>query len=1036
MPINIQRFSDYRPPDSITSIGNVSVAKDYQSPYPFSSWLNSFRQFNETPEIYIDLYRQYLAEWYKIKSDVILTNEQVIIISYISIFYDLKLTYFTQDERRFLTTLDYNKKQDIDIAIPFFARKLKSICQELINLRESVKAQPVKLNLGGTKKTLAKIIFDTIYTYSTATDLQADFYKSNINGTDILNNTIVLIDDLYDDTDYYNLSAYSETVPIESDLFLDFAQAILNDINQVQFIIPELSNYLTFTPANNSTDLYKLYDKDFINTINNSLSSNLNIDNIKKLTEQFAGSNYYYLSTNSLSEVVSGALFATNSDSANEQNIFNIKFALKQDPKNLYGAKDVGGFYLPQRIGLLFYNPIKSSFVIDKQKLQPNTVAIFPDPAVYPYNADGVIAFIYNTTVIKHTLSDQYIFGDIKNDEKLPDFKGFQSENASLENDTNNISKPSDSVSFFKNANNNIWLNPDIYDKTNKSTFPVSNRQTKLLIDNKRDIIKFKTDIFGNSYGLVKEVYKIENISNKYETTFLCNYFDGFFLNWPRDAGNDANNYSTFYTLTAPQIIDYIRSGVVATTVDQISAVDLNLFDNQSVIPKFVLSGDYYYIYGGSFVDLHCNIVDQPIYKGNVIYDGYTYANEYNGGLFYEFPSSDSPLWPGTVANSFQLYYQYLVDGGMNDQGGRPTFTKIAKFKPNALSATSWTINDSDQILDNGSFMYYTLSGGVYTNYDPFAPVANNFYESNIPYYNNNLSSNNTQYSTIEGLSSNKDIYSKRSTINGDIYVRTGNNTIIDSLSSALSANFNRFSSLVKNEINNNIIDFDIIYDTLIIETDNYRVVERINYDFNSGVFTGSFSPVIYMSRGVSDKSIEKFGDFWYNEKYKNILFFDTALSPTVSGTLKIIYPKVYKFELDNYNFKQIYPQSNENLVQFSLSNYLSSFYVAGLFDQYSYIFNPQNSDRPIVSYNETIDTYTVITKIYDNSGAYCIQELQFKFIGGLFTLLANNAYFANQLIRDESYTNSITSTFLDYITPAAGLSTGVWDYNAGLYKF
>ena len=70
MPINIQRFSDYRPPDSITSIGNVSVAKDYQSPYPFSSWLNSFRQFNETPEIYIDLYRQYLAEWYKIISDV------------------------------------------------------------------------------------------------------------------------------------------------------------------------------------------------------------------------------------------------------------------------------------------------------------------------------------------------------------------------------------------------------------------------------------------------------------------------------------------------------------------------------------------------------------------------------------------------------------------------------------------------------------------------------------------------------------------------------------------------------------------------------------------------------------------------------------------------------------------------------------------------------------------------------------------------------------------------------------------------------
>lgn len=1036
MPIDIQRFSDYRPADSITSVGNIPVAKDYQSPFTFSSWLNSFKQFNETPEIYIDLYRKYLSQWYKIKNDIILTNEQIIIVSYISIFYDLKLTYFTQEERRFLTTLDYNKKQDIDIAIPFFARKIKSICRELIDLRETIKAQPVKLNLGGTKETLSKIIFDAIYTSSTSTDLQPDFYKSDVSGETILNNTIVLIDDLYDDTDYYNLSAYSEQIDIQSQLFLDFPQAVLDEINQVQFIVPELSNYLTFTPANTPTDIDKLYDKDYINTINNSLSSNLNLVNLKKLTEQFTGSNYYYLSTNSLSEVVSGSLFTTTSDSANDQNIFNLKFAFKQTTDNLYSAKDVGGFYLPQRIGVLLYNPIQSSFTIDRQKLQPNTVVIFPDPAVYPYNSTGVLAFVYNTTVFKHTLSDQYIYGDIKNDEKLPDFKGFQSENVSLDTDFNNISKPSDSVSFFKNANANIWLNPDVYNITNKAIFPVSNRQLKLLIDNNRDVVKFRTDVFGNSYGLVKEVYKIENIKQKDVLTFTCNHFDGFFLNWPRYAGNDVNNYTTFYTLTSPEITGYIRSGVVSATYDQLSTVNPYKFDGYSQIPEFTLSGDYYYIYGGSFVDLYCNTIDTTTYVGNVIYDGYTFANEYNGELFYEFPSSDSPLWPGSVENSFNLYYQYLIDGGMNDQGGRPTFTKPSKFTPLALSATSWTITDTDEIIDNGYFIYTGLSGGNVVEYDPFALTANNYYQSTVPYYNVTLSSSNTQYSTIEGLSANKNIYAKRNTINGNVYVRSGNNTIIDSISSALSSNFVRFPTVVTNEINNNIIDFDIIYDTLIIETDNYRIIERINYDYDSGLFVGSYAPAIYMQRGTVDQSIEKFGDFWYNEKYKNILFFDTTLSPEVSGTLKIIYPKIYKFDINNFDFKQIYPQPAENLLQFSLSNYLSSYYGIGIFDSYSYIFNPQNCDKPIVSYNETTDTYTVVTKVYDNGGAYCLQELQFRFIRGVFTLLTNKCYFANQLIRDESYSNSITSTFLDYITPVAGLNTGVWDSNLGLYKF
>lgn len=1037
MPIDIQRFSEYRPNDSITILGNVYIAKDYQSPFSFSSWLNNFKQFNETPEIYIDLYRKYLSEWYKIKNNILLTNEETIILSYIAIFYDLKLTYFTQDERRFLTTLDYNKKQDIDIAIPFFARKIKTICRDLIDLRESVKSQPIKLNLGGTKETIQNLLFNTIYVSYKDTDLKSDFYRSDIDENYILNNTRVLIDDLYDDTDYYNLSAYSQQVGISSNLFLDFSQAIINDLNTISFIVPELSKYLTYSPVNTSTDLSRFYDKDYINTINNGLSSNLNLVNFKNLTEQFAGTNFYYLSTNSTSQAVTGILFQTNSDSANDQNIFNLKFAVKQTTDNLYTAKDVGGFYLPNRIGLLYYNPIKSSFSFNTNSLPPDSLIVFPDPGVYPYSSSGQISFVYNTTVLKHTLSDQYIYGDIKNEQNLPDFKGYQSYNQSVESDFNNVSKPSDSVSFFKNSKNNIWLNPDVYSIANTASFPVANRQQKLLIDNNADIIKFRTDVYGNSYGLFKIAYKTQNITSKYEDTYLCNYFDGFFFNWPRNSGLDFN-----YTTTTPEITDYTRTGLSASTFDLVTAVDYYKFNtvtsllDTNEIPQFALSGSYYYIFGGSFADLLCKTTDLPIYVGTVIYDGHTFVNEYNGELFYEFPSTDSPLWPGTVANSLNLYYQYLVDGGTNNFAQRPTFTLPSTFKPAALSASGWTFTTENKIIDNGIFTYTKVVDGEVVSYNPFGYRANNFYQQNIPYYGNVLSSNTTQFSYVSGLSSDVNIYKKRNILNGVIYVRSGNNTIIQNITQALSANFVRFPNDVKNEIENDIINFDIIYDTLIIETTNYRVIERINYDYNQNIFTGNFSPVVYTHRNQNDLSIDKFGDFWFNEHYKNVLLFDTTLSNAVSGNLKIIYPTIYKFDLPSYEFKQIYPLPAENLTQFSLSNYLSSYYVDGLVNSYQFIFNPQNCDRPTISYNEVTDVYTMITKVYDNAGAYCIQELQFKFIGGVFTLLVNKCYFGDQLIRDESYANSVSSTFLDYITPQVGLNIGTWDQTLGLYKF
>ena len=1034
MPIDVQRFSEYRPVDSITIVGNTSVAKDYQQPFSFSSWLASFRQYNETPQIYLDLYRNYLSDWYIVKNKTILTNEQLIVLSYISIFYDLKLTYFTTDEKRFLTTLDYNNKEDIDIAIPFFARKIKQICVDLSNLRETVKAQPVRLNLGGTSESISKLLFESLITSYADTDLQPMFNKQGIDQQYILDNTKISIEELYDDTNYYTLSGYNEVLSITQNLFLDINSSILEQLSSVDYIIPELSESLLIVPPLSTSDLQSLYNNDFINTINDGLSSNLNLNNTAQLILGFTGSNYYYLSTNSNTDVVSGSLFNASSISNNDQNIFNLKFAIKQIiGDNLYSAKDVGGFYLPERIGVLNYNPIKSTYTVNNSNLQPNQVYIFPDPSVYPYGS-GALVFAYQTSTYKYSFNDQYIYGDIKNDGKLPDFKGYQSLNSSLDQDFQNISKPTDSVGFFKDSSVNIWLNPDVYNNKSDAIFPTVPRQNSLLVDNSSDLIKFQTDVFGNSYGLFKTVYKQQNRQVQTVDTFTCIELDGYDYVYPRYSSIEFN-----YSLSG-DIDGATRTGLSANTYNQLSAVNGSLFGGLTSIPEFTLSSFAYYTFGGSFVDLNCTDIQSTTYNGTTEFDGYTFVNDSNGAILYDLPQSDSPLWPegdNGVNNLFYLYYQLLLEGGQDNSGNQPTYTDPGTFTPASLSSVNYTITDTNQIKDAGYFVYTAFDGISAYNYNPFAPKANDYFTRDIPSYTDVLSTNLSQYTSVSGLSSNVDIYKKRNIVTGDWYVRSGNNTIIAPVSSALSANFNRYPDAVKNELNNSVLNFDIVYDTLIIETPNYQVIEKIIYDFDNGIFISSYVPIIYISRG-SQYSLEKFGNFWFNEFYKNVLLFKTTLYPSVSsGFNKVIYPEVYKFDLSNYGFKRIYPQGDTDLTRFSMVSYLSSYFslqtpASGL----NYIFNPENYDKPVVTYNQVPDVYNVSIKVYDNAGAYGFIEMSFKFIDGVFTLLSNKMYFANQLIRDESYSNPITATYLDYTIPVAGLTIGQWVSADGVYKF
>ena len=64
--------------------------------------------------------------------------------------------------------------------------------------------------------------------------------------------------------------------------------------------------------------------------------------------------------------------------------------------------------------------------------------------------------------------------------------------------------------------------------------------------------------------------------------------------------------------------------------------------------------------------------------------------------------------------------------------------------------------------------------------------------------------------------------------------------TEIAPISSTLSAVFLKYHDepAVLNEINNQIITFDIIKDVIFIETPNYLIIEKYKFDFTTEKFT------------------------------------------------------------------------------------------------------------------------------------------------------------------------------------------------------
>jgi hypothetical protein len=319
-----------------------------------------------------DYYTAYLKSWNFVKNTKTADDNSVIIERYREFIQDVNLEYTTLEEQKFLSKLDFNDPLDLDIAIPFYSRKLIEISEYYNKKREEAKFQITKKRISGTNFGLTKDIKDITINYLENLDNR----KINYDFSNLKNDLEVEIEELYETyPEYFN---QTPNVQIYDNKDLDYGLDIFLKTNAE--LIPEVF-------AGVSASLIELKE-------GNSL-----LDNKRKLTEKYISSNYYYLSTGStVYDFISGKMLDADNPAAS---FFNTKYPTTASTQRKEFTTPVEmGFFRPHKLSIILIDGEIPSYSFNFDNLEPNTIYYFPDPDIRGNN-DGILTFVNNDLFLK-----------------------------------------------------------------------------------------------------------------------------------------------------------------------------------------------------------------------------------------------------------------------------------------------------------------------------------------------------------------------------------------------------------------------------------------------------------------------------------------------------------------------------------------------------------------------------------------------------------------------------------------------------------
>tara|TARA_R110000868_G_scaffold81071_2_gene229779 strand:+ start:2159 stop:3931 length:1773 start_codon:yes stop_codon:yes gene_type:complete len=383
---------------------------------------------------------------------------------------------------------------------------------------------------------------------------------------------------------------YTETHPVCSNNFLDFNQALIDVINEKNITLSELSAIQGPSITFNELDINLLDRSDYIDYTKDG-ENNLKLPFDNELVAKSIGTDYYYLSTDSQYNSVSGLMFKATNKVNNLLNI-NHPTTLSISTSSQVFERDISYYFKPTDFSLL---KMQGEFdFIQKDNLIDNNVYMVPDPDKYGSVSwlgksprPSPFDFILKEDIYKNKSSS---FG-VKNTKSTNQNQNFYSYDTLQQKRYRPNYLSSFPVKYPEKFNNGIIenVNYDIYG----NEF-IEYVQTKSVIENKNNdsyiqdrtiftgsntiideenvngTIETKKDFLTNKLS-IKNVFTFNLSSNKFEPISAA--FDNVFkkYNYDQKLYNELNNsivninlYEDVFSITTPSynVIDsYVYNG-------------------------------------------------------------------------------------------------------------------------------------------------------------------------------------------------------------------------------------------------------------------------------------------------------------------------------------------------------------------------------------------------------------------------------------------------------------------------------------------
>lgn len=615
----------YIPGNSVLNPENTLVPGDFEAPYTLISWLENMNILSTDSSAYFFTYTRYLNAWFDYNKFSKNSTTEYTRIIYINLLKEIALKYSTFDEKRFLSNLNFNDNQSLDVAIPFFSKKIKRICQYYAQNRDKVQTGVIRANLKGsnfgTETLIKKSIIEILE--------NNEFEPTGINLpplSSVINDLHVQIEEKFDTQQYYfdivpdsSYVKYGITDPERQKFFsldsvnvndkglYDLNAAIQDAIRAYPLFLNELgTTNFSINYFLSGVDYGFLSSRDFQLYTNDSIAEHTNVYNYGKYYEKNMGSDLYLLSGTADFNTLSSKIL----ESANPyQNLLNRRYPTVSHISEETSAKRekyLGKFFTNNNLGISYWNTFKKEFTISNS-LYSNQTIVIPDPEV-GFDAIGLslqeqslsgIGYLRDVQWNRYDWSNDYAFGSIYSDPKKQKFYSYTNKSELDYNTDEGVSRISDYQDFWNEQL--IWRNKDIFDFKNDDFYPVIDRSDYLLY-NQGILIKHKTDIFGNHFGFFKNSSK-----RAYEQTSLSAYPSETIINnsstEPLSSFYDTENYqkgtvfiryyddSNIVPLSAALSAVFIKYPENVRNEMQNSIINFDLIFNTIIIetPKYII---------------------------------------------------------------------------------------------------------------------------------------------------------------------------------------------------------------------------------------------------------------------------------------------------------------------------------------------------------------------------------------------------------------------------------------------------------------